>query len=103
MAAKYKKLITEYCEANGITVPPGFARNTPSRYVIIRTHQTPSKLIATTWLKVADVLYYIRHHLSPELGDALSESVQILDFKTGEILAYNGSQQLNRISIFSPA
>jgi hypothetical protein len=100
MAAKYKKLITDYCEANGITVPPGFARNTPSRYAIIRTHQTPPKLIATTWFAVADVVYYIQHHLAAELGDGLSVSIQILDFETAEILAYNGSKQLNRIGTF---
>jgi hypothetical protein len=103
MAAKYKKLITDYCETNGITVPPGFARNTPSRYAIIRTHQTPPKLIATTWFAVADVLYYIQHHLAAEFGDALSASIQILDFQTAEVLAYNGSKQLNRIGTFSLA
>jgi hypothetical protein len=103
MAAKYKKLIADYCGANGITVPPGFARNRPSRYAIIRTHQTPPKLIATTWFAVADVLYYIQHHLAPELGDTLAESIQILDFKTTEILAYNGGKQLNPIGTFSVA
>ena len=101
MAAKYKKLISDYCTANGIAVPPGFGRNTASRYAIIRTHTTPAKLVATTWFKVADVLYYIQHQLAPELGDALSTAIQILDFQTAEVLAYNGSQQLNRIGTFS--
>ena len=38
---------------------------------IIRTNLTPQKLIATTWFKVADVIYYIENFLSPELKDAL--------------------------------
>lgn len=101
MAKKYKKVIADYCEANGITVPPGFARNTPSRYAIIRTHRTPPKLIATTWFAVADVLHYVQHHLAPELRDALAESIQILDFQTAEVLAYNGCKHLNRIGTFS--
>ena len=71
MAAKYKRLIEDFCAKNGVNVPPGFARNTPSRYAIIRTNLTPQKLIATTWFKVADVIYYIENFLSPELKDAL--------------------------------
>lgn len=101
MAAKYKNLISDYCTVNGIVIPPGFGRNTPSRYVIIRTHTMPPKLVATTWSNVADVLHYIQHHLAPELGDALATSIQVLDFKTAEVLAYNGSRQLNRVGTFS--
>lgn len=81
--------------------PTGIGRNASSRYAIIRTHTTPPKLVATTWFKVADVLYYIQHHLSPELGDALSTAIQILDFQTAEVLVYNGKQQLNRIGTFT--
>ena len=101
MGAKYKKLILDYCTANGIAVPPGFSRNTPSHYAIVRTHVTPPKLVATTWFKTADVLYYIQHHLVPELGDALSASIQILDFQTAEVLTYDGSNKLRRDATFS--
>jgi hypothetical protein len=97
MPAKYKKLIEDFCATNGVTVPPGFARNTPSRYAIIRTNVASPKLIATTWFKVTDVIYYIEHFLSPELGDALSQSIRILDFETGEELVYNGGKRLEKI------
>ena len=101
MAATYKKLISEYCAANGITVPPGFGRNRPSRYAIIRTHHTPPKLVVTTWFAIADVLYFIQHQLASEFGDQLPSSIQILDFKTAETLEYNGAKQLNRVGTFS--
>ena len=100
MPSKYKHLIEDYCAKQGITVPPGFARNTPSRYVIIRTHLTPPKLIATTWFKTADIIYYIEHFLAPELGDVLPQSIRILDFQEGEELAYTGSRRLDRVAIF---
>src|SRR2546425_3258000 len=67
MPTKYERLVGDYCARHGITVPPGFARLTPSRYVIIRTHNTPPKLIAKTWFKTADVVYYIKHFLLPEV------------------------------------
>jgi len=100
MPSKYKRLIADYCAKHAISVPPGFARNTPGRYAIIRTHLTPPKLIATTWSKTADVLYYIEHFLVSELGDALPQSVRILDFQEGEMLAYNGSKRLEIVSQF---
>ncbi|HEX7858755.1 MAG TPA: hypothetical protein VF773_00355 [Verrucomicrobiae bacterium] len=101
MPSKYKPLIEAYCARHGIAVPPGFARNTPSRYAIIRTHLTPPKLIATTWFKAADVLYYIEHFLQPELGEALPQSIRILDFQECEELAYTGSKQLVKIANFT--
>src|SRR5215831_7188524 len=54
MPKKYERLIGDYCAREGIAVPPGFARLTASRYVIIRTHLSPRKLIAKTWFKTAD-------------------------------------------------
>jgi hypothetical protein len=67
MLKKYERLIGDYCAHEGIAVPAGFARLAPSRYVIIRTHLSPPKLIAKTWFKTADVVYYIEHFLLPEL------------------------------------
>ena len=101
MPRKYERLIGDYCAREGIAVPPGFARLTPSRYVIIRTHVSPSKIIAKTWFKTADVLYYIEHFLIPELGEALPQSIRILDFQEGEELTYRGGQRLDRVSSFS--
>jgi hypothetical protein len=101
MPAKYERLIGDYCARHGISVPPGFARLTPSRYAIVRTHLTPPKLIAKTWFKTADVHYYIEHFLLPELGDGLSQSIRILDFQQGEELAYTGGKRLDRVATFS--
>src|SRR5215471_1783184 len=100
MPKKYEDLIADYCAREGIAVPPGFARLTPSRYVIIRTHLSPPKLIAKTWFKTADVVYYIEHFLAPELGQTLSQSIRILDFQENEELAYRGGQRLERVSSF---
>jgi hypothetical protein len=100
MPRKYERLIRNYCVREGITVPPGFARLTPSRYVIVRIQPSPSKLIAKTWFKTADVVYYIENFLVPELGDELDQSIRILDFEIGEELTYTGGQRLNRVSSF---
>ena len=100
MAFKYKPLIQGYCARHGIDVPPGFGRNTPSRYAIIRTHLTPPKLIAMTWFKTADVIYYIEHFLQPELGDTLAQSIRILDFQDCEELSYTGGKRLDRVGTF---
>jgi hypothetical protein len=101
MPTKYDRIIGDYCTRHGISVPGGFSRLTPSRYAIIRTHLTPPKLIAKTWFKTADVLYYIEHFLQPELGDALPQSIRILDFQDGEELAYTGGKRFDRVSTFS--
>lgn len=101
MPKKYERLIGDYCAREGVVVPPGFPRLTPSRYVIIRTHLSPPKLIAKTWFKTADVVYYIEHFLAPELGEALPQSIRILDFQEGEELAYRDGQRLDRVSTFS--
>jgi hypothetical protein len=101
MASKYQQLIESYCAQNGVAVPPGFGHTTPSRYAIIRIHLTPPKLIARTWFKTADVLYYIEHFLQPELGEALTHSIRILDFQEGQELAYSGEKRLAKIGTFS--
>ena len=101
MASKNRRLIEDYCTRHKISMPPGFAQGTPQRYAIIRTHLTPPKLIAKTWFNVADVIYYIEHFMLPELGDTLSQSIRILDFKDGEELAYTGGKRLDRVRTFS--
>jgi hypothetical protein len=100
MATKYERLITDYCKRHGIAVPAGFARLTPSRYAIVRTDLSPPKLVAKTWFKTEDAVYYIEHFLLPELGDALNKSIRILDFQEGEELGYTGGQRLERLSSF---
>jgi hypothetical protein len=100
MPPKYKRLIEDYCAKHSIAVPTGFTRLTPNRYAIIRTHLTPPKLIAKTWFKTADVHYYIEHFLQPELGDALLQSIRILDFQEGDELAYAGGKRLVKVATF---
>jgi hypothetical protein len=100
MPSKYKRLIGDYCAQHGIAVPSGFGRNTPGRYLIIRTHLTPPKLIATTWFKTADVHYYIEQFLYPEFGEALPESIRILDFQEGEELSYSAGKRFDRVATF---
>lgn len=101
--AAYKQRISSFCETNGIAIPPAFGRNNPSRYAIVRTHLNPPKLVAMTWFKVSDVIYFLKNHLQPELGDALDASVRILDFKTGEELAWNGASTLTKTGMFLAA
>ena len=100
MAGKYTRLISDYCAARGVTVPPVFARGAAQRYAIIRTHLSPPKLIARTWFSAEDVHYYIEHFLLPELDDHLSESIQVLDFKDNEVLTYNGGKRLHHSGPF---
>jgi hypothetical protein len=95
MATPYKKRILDYCAVHEITVPPGFGRNTPSRYAIIRLDITPNKLVAKTWFKIADVVYYLENILTPELGNNVSQSIRILDFQENQQLEWNGYKQLN--------
>lgn|GEM_PF-1352328 len=94
MKQKYKHLIEEYCLANGIAIPPGFARNSPSQYVVIRTDLTPPKLVATTWFKKEDVVYYLQNSAISEIGAERASSLTILDFKTGIRLHFNGTSKL---------
>src|SRR5947199_10437 len=100
MASKYRRLIEDYCARHGVSIPPGFAQGTSQRYAIIRTHLAPPKLIARTWFSMADVIYYIEHFILPELGEALSQSIRILDFKDGEELAYTAGKRLDRVATF---
>lgn len=101
MKQKYKNLIEEYCRANGITIPPGFARNSPSQFVVIRTDLTPPKLVATTWLKKEDVVYYFVNFVVPEIGAESAALLTILDFKTGIRLQFNGTSRLTEGEPFS--
>jgi hypothetical protein len=100
MPTKFERLIGDFCARGGIAIPPGFARHTPSRYAVIRTDVTPPKLVAKTWLRTSDVIYYIEHVLALELGESLSQTIRILDFQEGEELAYTGGKRLDKIRQF---
>lgn len=96
MASKFDQPILDYCAAHGVAVPAGFARHTPSRYVIIRKDSDPPKLVARTWFSVADLTYYIENYLTPELAPDLSELVAIFDFETGECMDYSDGRLMRR-------
>lgn len=100
MASKFRQPILDYCDTHGVEVPVGFARHTPSRYVIVRKDSDPPKLVARTWLKFADVKYYVEKFLVPELANDLSDMVDILDFETNESLKYRDGR-LTRLGGFS--
>jgi hypothetical protein len=94
MPAGLKERILAYCNANSIVVPPGFGRNTPSRYVVVRIDAQPAKLVAMTWSKVTDVIYYLDNLLKSQMDENLGKCVRIFDFKEGEELELRGSKQL---------
>ena len=102
MAHTLKKLILEYCEKHAVAVPAGFGRHSPSRYVVIRTDQTPPKLVARTWFNQEDVVYYFEHFLIPEVGSSVAATISILDFKAGRRLRFTGSSRLTPDGEFTP-
>ena len=94
MPRTYRSLILDYCDRHSVTVPPGFGRNTPGRYAVIRTDQMPAKLVATTWLKQEDVVYYFEHFILPQLGDEIAATLHVLDFKEGRRLRFGSARRL---------
>ena len=99
MPSKCETLIRAYCEQNRIFVPVGFGRNAPSRYAVILLAE-PSKLVATTWFKVADVAYYIKNSVAPNHPDGVGQVIRVLDFKDCVELQYSGKPQLLKGSTF---
>lgn len=89
-----KKRIEAYCASRSIVIPPGFGRNTPSRYAIIRHVGGVSRLVAKTWFLHEDVAYYVKNTLIPELGSEFHLAVDILDFKDERRLRFTGSNRL---------
>jgi hypothetical protein len=81
MAERYSDRIEDYCRAHGIDVPPGFRRHPASRYAAIDLGRAPPRLIATTWFKQEDLLYYVSRHASPAV-------LRLLDFKERQELAF---------------
>ena len=88
MAARYSELIRTYCIANGIEIPVGFDRRSASRYAVF-VLMTPPKLVARTWFKQHDVVYYLAH-----CSDSLPK--RVLDFKDGIELLFVEGKRLKR-------
>lgn len=97
MASKYEQLIRSYCSAQGVTIPAGFARRKANPIVVIRTDLSPAKLVATTWFKVEDVVYYLQHLVVPEIGESAAQHLPVLDFKSGRELRFTGGARLKEL------
>lgn len=93
MPESYTDRIKEYCEQTGIEIPAGFYRHSASRYAVIDIGATPPRLIAKTWFKQEDVVYYIKN-LSQ------NANLRILDFKERQELRYHSGEKLVRESEF---
>ena len=89
MTARYTDRVRECCESSGIEIPAGFYRHPASRYVAIEIGTTPPKLIAKTWFKQEDVIYYITHL-------STGKPLRLLDFKERYELRYLAEGKLVR-------
>jgi hypothetical protein len=93
MAEKYTDRIKLYCEKNGIEMPVGFFRRAASRYVAIDIGDQPARLVATTWFKQEDVIYYVTRL-------AAGRTLKLLDFKERTELRLSGGKTLERGDAF---
>lgn len=89
MPEKYKDKIETYCKEVGIEIPVGFHRHSASRYAAVDLESTPPKLIAKTWFKQEDVVYYLANL-------STGRRMRILDFKERYLLVFNGKSTLER-------
>ena len=88
MAERYSDRIRQYCERHGIAVPTAFARHPASRYAIIELSEPP-KLVARTWFKVEDLIYYLDRQ--PDVPR------RIIDFKRGVMLERDGESKMRAV------
>lgn len=93
MAEKFTDRIKQYCESSGVDIPAGFYRHPASRYAVIDTGVTPPKLVAKTWFKQEDVVYYLRNL-------AADKVVRILDFKDRRELSVENGKTLKHGASF---
>jgi hypothetical protein len=88
MAERYSDRIRQYCERHGIAVPAAFDRHPASRYAIIELSQPP-RLVARTWFKVEDLIYYL---------DRQAEVPRrIVDFKRAVVLEREGKARMRAV------
>jgi hypothetical protein len=87
MFERYKARIEAYCREAGIEIPVGFSRHAAGRYAAIDLDSSPPKLVATTWLKHEEAVYYL-------VNLAAGRRTRILDFKDRCELSFNGKSSL---------
>ncbi len=51
--------VEEWCESESIVIPGGFYRHPTSRYGIAKKKANEWRLVATTWYRVSDAIYYL--------------------------------------------
>ena len=84
MKGKYSKIILDYCESEGIYVPPGFKRHPASHFAVVRTDGEQPKLVARTFFKKEDLNYYISSILSELVPNSEGElPAKVIDLKEG--------------------
>lgn len=93
MPERYTDRIKSYCEAEGIEIPSGFFRHPASRYVAIEIGGQPPRLVAKTWFKKEDLVYYL-DHLAP------GRTFRLLDFKERQELNFCNGQLFRRAGTF---
>ena len=82
MVERYSARVLRFCERNKIVVPAGFHRHPASRWVVVRTDESPPKLSATCYFRKEDLHGYLRSKCEEyglESGEKLP--VRVLDFK----------------------
>lgn len=84
--SKYQQIIEEHCSKYAVTIPTGFYRRTAGHLAIIKRSGNEKQLVATTWVKSADVINYLTNY-----GN---EQCQIYDFKKGVELVWSGAKSL---------
>ncbi len=95
MKGKYSKLISEYCDKEGIYIPPGFKRHTASHLAIFRFDGAEPKLVAKTFFTKEDLKYYIKSTLCELEQDC--EGVlpaKVIDFKENKQFSVVGNGKL---------
>ena len=84
------KKIERFCEAEDITIPSGFYRHSPSRYVVIVNTGSNWKLIAKTWFSVQDLVYYIDNNLN-------DREFRMFDFQTSRELTRRDKRSVSEL------
>ena len=95
MNGKYSKLILEYCESEGIYVPPSFKRRTASHFAVVRYDSGEAKHVAKTFFKKEDLNYYISNtlaELAPNCDGLLP--AKTIDFKESKIFNIDANGKL---------
>jgi hypothetical protein len=87
MTESYRDRIAAFCASAGIRVPAGFYRGSAAQYAVIDMDSVPPKLVANTWFKQADVVYYLNN-----FGEG--RKLRVLDFKNRRELIFDGGERL---------